>query len=77
MHVNSQLCIFVLDRPNAIGMLAGQFGEIDMPDVDRPVDDYDVWTERCSHDYQLSDWGFPCVTYTCTKCGDRDEKDVS
>jgi len=31
----------------------------------------------CDHDYQVTQWGFPCVTYTCRKCGDEYERDVS
>ncbi len=49
----------------------------DMTDADRQPDDYDVWSAApCDHDYSVS-WGFPCVTYTCIKCGDEYEKDVS
>jgi hypothetical protein len=55
----------------------GNTGENDMPEADRPVDDNDVW-QPCQHDWQYG------VTYAnwiaelvCTKCGARDEKDVS
>ena len=48
-----------------------------MPESDRPVDDFDVWSEPCAHDYHVTHWGFPVVGYTCAKCGAEHERDVS
>lgn len=48
-----------------------------MPDADRPIDDFDVWT-RCQHDWVNGiTYSSYEVEQTCSKCGATDIKDVS